>query len=79
MPSRLEIIPQHTASELRRLARYEKDRRAAMRMLGSCPRAWCNWRGLASMLGRAGTHQLAMAGRLTMGSWLIGAMVSSVM
>ena len=33
MPSRLEIIPQHTASELRRLARYEKDRRAAMRML----------------------------------------------
>jgi hypothetical protein len=41
--------------------------------------AWCSWRGLASMLGRAGTHQLAVAGRLKMGSSLIGAMVSRVM
>ena len=45
----------------------------------SCPEAWCSWLGFASMLGRAGTHQLAVAGRLKMGSSLIGAMVSSVM
>ena len=45
----------------------------------SCPEAWCNWRVLASMLGWAGTHQFAMAGRLMMGSSLMGAMVSSVM
>jgi hypothetical protein len=31
------------------------------------------------MFGRAGTHQLAVAGRLTIGSSLIGEMVSSVM
>jgi hypothetical protein len=31
------------------------------------------------MLGRAGMHQLAVAGSLMMGSSLIGAMVSSVM
>jgi hypothetical protein len=31
------------------------------------------------MLGWAGTHQLAIAGRLTMGSSLIAAMVFSVM
>jgi hypothetical protein len=31
------------------------------------------------MFGRAGTHQLAVAGRLKMGSSPIGAMVSSVM
>jgi hypothetical protein len=31
------------------------------------------------MFGWAGTHQLAMAGRLMVGSSLIGAMVSRVM
>ena len=45
----------------------------------SCPGAWCSWRGLASMFGTAGTRQLAVAGRLTIGSSLIGAMVSGVM
>lgn len=42
----------------------------------SCPWAWCNWRrGTAfAGLGRAG--QLAIAGRLTAGSSLKGAMVS---
>jgi hypothetical protein len=34
---------------------------------GLCPEAWCSWRGLASMFGWAGTHQLAVAGRLKMG------------
>jgi len=33
MPSRLEVATRHTAAELRRLARHEPDRRAAMRML----------------------------------------------
>lgn len=33
MPSRLEVAAHHTAAELRRLARHEKDRRAAMRMI----------------------------------------------
>jgi transposase len=33
MPTRLELVAQHTAADLRRLARYEKDRRAAMRMI----------------------------------------------
>jgi hypothetical protein len=46
---------------------------------GSCPAAWCSRRGLASMLSRVGTLQLAVAGRLKLGSLLIGAMVSSVM
>lgn len=34
MPRRLDVVLHHTASELRRLARNEGDRRAAMRMLG---------------------------------------------
>lgn len=33
MPPRLELVAQHTAAELRRIARHEKDRRAAMRMI----------------------------------------------
>ena len=33
MPSRLELVAQHSAAELRRVARHEKDRRAAMRMI----------------------------------------------
>jgi transposase len=33
MPRRIEIIAQHTAAELRRLARHESDRRSAMRMI----------------------------------------------
>jgi len=33
MSSRLELVAQHTAAELRRLARHENDRRAAMRMI----------------------------------------------
>lgn len=33
MPTRLEIVAQHTTAELRRLARHEQDRRAAMRMI----------------------------------------------
>jgi hypothetical protein len=33
MPSRLEVATRHTAAELRRLARHEQDRRAAVRML----------------------------------------------
>jgi transposase len=33
MPPRLELVAHHTAAELRRLSRHEKDRRAAMRMI----------------------------------------------
>lgn len=33
MPPCLELAAQHTAAELRRLARHEEDRRAAMRMI----------------------------------------------
>jgi transposase len=33
MPIRLELVAQHTAAELRRLARHEQDRRAGMRMI----------------------------------------------
>ena len=43
---------------------------------GSCPVAWCR-SSLLSGVGREG--QLAKAGRLTMGSSLSGAIVSSVM
>jgi hypothetical protein len=47
---------------------------------GSCPVAWCNWRPWRTPgTGWAGTDQLAMTGRLGMGSSLHGAMVSSVM
>jgi hypothetical protein len=47
---------------------------------GSCPVAWCSWRGVIATiagLGRAG--QAATAGNPTTGSSLSGAMVSSVM
>ena len=44
----------------------------------SCPLAWCSFADAPRCrLGRAG--QVATAGRLTMGSSLIGAMLSSVM
>jgi hypothetical protein len=47
---------------------------------GSCPRVWCR-SGVAVVLsGKFGQErQAATAGRLTMGSSLKGAMVSSVM
>ena len=46
---------------------------------GSCPRAWCNWRRVTAFTGQGRAGQLAIAGRLTVGSSLNGAMVSSVM
>jgi hypothetical protein len=46
---------------------------------GSCPRAWCNWRRVTAFTGKGRADQLAIAGRLTVGSSLNGAMVSSVM
>ena len=49
------------------------------RMFGSCPPAWCNWRWGTAFAGQSRAGQLAIAGRLTVGSSLIGAMVSSVM
>jgi hypothetical protein len=44
----------------------------------SCPRAWCSW-CVTCFTGRSRVGQLAIAGRLTVGSSLKGAMVSSVM
>jgi protein gp37 len=45
----------------------------------SCPLAWCNWRWGTAFAGKGRAGQLAIAGRLTVGSSLNGAMVSSVM
>ena len=45
----------------------------------SCPPAWCNWRWGTAFAGKSRAGQLAIAGRLTVGSSLNGAMVSSVM
>lgn len=45
----------------------------------SCPLAWCNWRRVTAFTGEGRAGQLAIAGRLTVGSSLNGAMVSSVM
>lgn len=45
----------------------------------SCPRAWCNWEWDTAFAGKSRTGQLAIAGRLTVGSSLSGAIVSSVM
>ena len=52
---------------------------ADVRAGGSCPREWCSswWLTAFAGIGRAG--QLAIAGRLTAGSLLNGAMVSRVM
>lgn len=46
---------------------------------GSRPLAWCSWRRVTAFTGRSRVDQPAIAGRLTMGSSLNGAMVSSVM
>jgi len=47
--------------------------------VGSCPLAWCSWRRVTAFAGKSRAGQLAIAGRLTVGSSLNGAMVSSVM
>ena len=52
---------------------------AARRRSGSCPEEWCNCGEVTAIAGVGRTGQLARAGRLTMGSSLNGAMVSSVM
>ena len=51
----------------------------ALGSIGSCPLAWCSWRRVTAFAGRSRAGQLASAGRLTVGSSLNGAMVSSVM
>jgi hypothetical protein len=45
----------------------------------SRPRVWCNWRRVTAFTGNGRADQLAIAGRLTVGSSLNGAMVFSVM
>jgi hypothetical protein len=45
---------------------------------GSCPLAWCNWRWDTAFAGHGRADKLAIAGRLTVGSSLNGAMVSGV-
>jgi hypothetical protein len=45
----------------------------------SCPGKWCNWRWVTAFTGVGRAGQLAIAGRLTAGSSLNGAMVSRVM
>ncbi|MVT71444.1 hypothetical protein GPL21_41420, partial [Bradyrhizobium pachyrhizi] len=42
----------------------------------SCPVAWCSWRRETAFAGKSRAGQLAIAGRLTVGSSLNGAMVS---
>lgn len=44
-------------------------------MQGSCPLAWCSWQRITSTSGLVRAGQLANAGRLTVGSSPIGAMV----
>src|ERR1700730_6319409 len=60
-------------------AAYYSVPHALLRETGSCPWTWCSrrWATAVTGIGRAG--QLAIAGRLTVGSSLNGAMVSSVM
>ena len=61
------------------LFKWCKDRKEGL-FVGSCPLAWCNWRRVTAIAGKAGPGiQPASAGRLTAGSSLKGAMVSSVM
>lgn len=43
------------------------------------PFAWCSWRRVAAFTGQGRAGQLAIAGRLTVGSSLNGVMVSRVM
>ena len=66
------------SSRLRAYYKGKLDRfgRGAM---GSCPLAWCSWRRVTAFAGKSRAGQLAIAGRLTVGSSLNGAMVSSVM
>ena len=45
----------------------------------SCPVEWCSWRRVTAMTGMGRTGQPAIAGRLTAGSSLKGAIVSRVM
>jgi hypothetical protein len=52
---------------------------ARLQSSGSCPRAWCNSRWLTAIAGMGRIGQLAIAGRLTAGSSLNGAIVSSDM
>lgn len=47
--------------------------------LRSCPLAWCSWRQVTAFAGESRAGQLAIAVRLTLGSSLNGAIVSSVM
>ena len=47
--------------------------------LRSCPGAWCSWVEFTTFAGMGRVGQLAIAGKLTAGSSLNGAMVSSVM
>ena len=47
---------------------------------GSCPNAWCSFGGVITAIsGWAGSGQAATAGRLTRGSSLVGAKLSSGM
>jgi hypothetical protein len=54
-------------------------RASARRQHRSCPMAWCSWGRSPRYTGVGRIGQLAIAGRLTAGSSLSGAMVSSVM
>jgi hypothetical protein len=47
--------------------------------VGSCPVTWCSWFAVTTLPGMGQVDQAATAGRLTRGSSLNGAMVSSVM
>src|SRR3954451_720790 len=49
------------------------------RIWRSCPLAWCSWRRVTAFAGESRAGQLAIAVRLTLGSSLNGAIVSSVM
>jgi len=59
--------------------RHDRDFALRAGQLGSCPGAWCSWRRGTAFTGKGRAGQLAIAGRLTVGSSLKGAMVSSVM
>ena len=52
---------------------------ASLVIVRSCPLPWCSWRRVTAFAGESRAGQLAIAGRLTVGSSLNGAMVSSVM
>ena len=69
--------PEVQAAHIRPVA--EQGSNSVRNGIGSCPVAWCSSSSVTTIAGVGRVGQAATAGRLTMGSSLMGAMLSSVM